>query len=86
MFSGCGVGVVVGCRIVSVSIFITNTLMPRALVFGLCVCCVILRNVNDFVLSFLFIVFWCCRAFGGCLGAYGPKKDVVACDMPRGIG
>ena len=54
--------------------------------FGFCVCCVILRNVNDFVLSFLFIVFWCCRAFGGCLGAYGPKKDVVACDMPRGIG
>lgn len=74
---------VVGCRIVSVSIFITS--MCEAFCF-VCVCCVILRNVNDFVLSFLFIVFWCCRAFGGCLGAYGPKKDVVACDMPRGIG
>ena len=34
LFTVCGVGVVVGCRIVSVSIFMTSMLMPKAFVFG----------------------------------------------------
>ncbi|MGJ9521306.1 hypothetical protein ACRQEC_09485, partial [Actinotignum sp. GS-2025c] len=55
LFSGCGVGVVVGCRIVSVSIFITN--MCEAFCF-VCVCCVILRNVNIFCFEFLVYCFF----------------------------